>query len=170
MLAHLPDGGVLALIFHQQFRLPQEHLPHLVHPRCRRNRFAPIPGHQLPEDPRVASGTPGHHDTVAAGLGKHLRRRLGRHHVPISDDRNGDGLLHLPDNVPVRMSGIILFSRSAMDSHRRRSTVLDDLRDLHRIYMTLVKSAPDFHCHRFLHRLYHRSDDFAHQLRIFHEG
>ena len=50
-------------------------LPHLVHPRCRRNRFAPIPGHQLPEDRRAASGTPGHHDTVAAGLGKHLRRR-----------------------------------------------------------------------------------------------
>ena len=56
-----------------------------------------------------------------------------------------------------------------MNCHRRCSGFLDDLRDLHRIDMLVIKSFPDLDSHRFLDRFHDRAHKLVDKPRIFHQ-
>ncbi len=57
-----------------------------------------------------------------------------------------------------------------MDSHRRHTSTLSDLCDLHGVDAGIVKALAEFHSYRLFHRFHEFRKDFLHQLRISHEG
>ena len=65
--------------------------------------------------------------------------------IAVSDYRNGNRLFHLPDNVPVRLSAIILLSRPSVNRNRRRSRFFRRSCDFDCIYMRIVEPFSDFY-------------------------
>ena len=56
-----------------------------------------------------------------------------------------------------------------MYRHSRRTGFLDDLRDLHRIYVVVVKAFSDLHRHRLSIAFTRGADKLIDQLRVLHQ-
>ena len=85
----------------------------------------------LLKNPWISLGSTPDHKAVTSGLLFHPNHILCTENIPISNDWNGHSLFHLPDDIPVCFSGIILLSRSSMYSNSRHSTAFRNLCDFH---------------------------------------
>ena len=150
--------------------MAQHHLPDLPDLRAGRDPSCLVVAFQLPEDPRIASGSPADHNAVAAGLLHHVQGVLHASDVPVSDDRDAHRLFHLPDDVPVRFSGIVLLSCPPVDCHSSGPRVLDDPGNLHRVDAGVVKSLPDLDGHRFPGRFHCPGHDLVDKPGLLHQG
>src|SRR3989338_8600760 len=77
----------------------------------------------LTEDPGVGEGAAADHDTVAAD-GEHPVDVFGRDDVAVADDGDLDHFFDLFQPMPIRLAGVSLAARAAMDRVDRRA---DDL-------------------------------------------
>ena len=70
--------------------------------------------------------------------------------VAIANDRNGNVLLDLPDNFPVRRARVILFPGPAVYGNGSGACLFCNLCNLHGIGMALIKTLADFDSHWLL--------------------
>ena len=70
---------------------------------------------QSVKQPGISSGSPGYHQTVTSCFLKHPFSILRCKNITVSNNWNPHSLLHLTDNLPVRLSRIELFSCSSVD-------------------------------------------------------
>ena len=148
MLPHLPHGRRLSLKFHHHFPMTEHHGLDLFAGRLWGNPSGFQVFRDPLENPGVSFGSPGHHHPVAAGFCQHPLGCLRRIHISVSDYRDGNRLLHLADDLPIRLSGIVLLPGPSMNRHRRRAASFCDPGDLHRVDGLIVKALSDLHCHR----------------------
>ena len=123
----------------------------------------------LLKNPWISLGSTPDHKAVTPGLLFHPNHILCTENIPISNDWNGHSLFHLPDDIPVCFSGIILLSRSSMYSNSRHSTAFRNLCNFHCIDMFLVKPFSNLDSHRFFHCFYKFGQNLLHQFRILHQ-
>src|SRR5690606_12345058 len=67
--------------------------------------------------PGVAQGTTTDHYSLATGVRQHPGGILGRPDIPVANNRNFNSIGYLPDDVPVSLTGIKLFSGPAVNSN-----------------------------------------------------
>ena len=69
----------------------------------------------LLEDPGVAKDAPGDHHPVCPGVAEDAGGVLAGEHVPVGDDGDGEGLLDLPNVVPIGGAGVHLHLGPAVE-------------------------------------------------------
>ena len=150
--------------------MAENHLPAFL-PGGQRQKFSGLKIMVHPfENPGIPFSGPADHDAVAARLIEQCLRFFRGIHVAVSNDRNGNRLFHLADDLPVRFTGIILLPRPAMNGDGSRSGGFQALRHLHGVDAVLGKSFPDLHGHGLFDGLRDTLHDFSRKGGIFHEG
>ena len=170
MPAHLPHGGVLALVAAGQLGMFQHHCHPLTQRRVGQQGAVPEIGLDLPEHPGASQSRTAHHHQITAALLIEGCGAQGIGDIAVAHHRHRDCLLHLADNIPVRRRLVHLLPGAPMDGQRRGTGLLTDFRELHRIDMVLVPALAELHCHRTVHGFHHRPDDLSCQLRTLHQG
>ena len=159
MLPHLKDPEVISLLRQLHGRVP-EHEGFCLTDRGFRKKLSCLSvGNAVPEDPRIPPRSPGDHYKITAGLIHHPLRLQRGIDIPVPDDRNTHSLLHTADHIPVRLPGIVLFSRSSMDRDHICPRVLEGFRDFDGIFLFLIESCPDLHRDRPVRDLFQFPDD-----------
>ena len=150
--------------------MTEHHLPNLSGASLFRLLSGFLKVNKILKNPRISLGSPANHHSITFCLLKHPLSVFPVCDVPVSDHWYGNRLFHLTDNIPVSLSGVILFPRPAVHSHCSAPGVLDDLRDLHRIDMVIIKTFADLHCYRLLNSSCYFGDNLMHQARVLHQG
>ena len=144
-------------------------------------RFHPLPGrgrrvvlpHKRRADLRKQPGIPlrstGNQHRVAAGLVHHPQRVRAAAHVAVAEHRHRHALLHLPDDAPVRMPGVLLHAGAPVHRDGRRARLLTDLRHLHGVDVLRIPARANLHRHRNVHCVHHGPHDAADLLRVAHQ-
>ena len=150
--------------------MPQHHLPHLLYWWTGRQ----LPGIQIVngsvENPWVSSGSPSDKHRIAACFLQHALRRFRSGHITVSDYRYAYRRLYPGNDVPIRLSGVILLSCPAMHRYSGGAAFLGNAGDFHRIDAAVVKALPDFNGYGLMKRSGHGRNNFSCKKRIFHEG
>lgn len=103
---------------------------------CRRNAA---------EQPRVAQGSPAHHQAVTTGGLHHGQGVLGRGKVAVAQHRNGHRLLHRRDHREVNARLVHLLPGAGVHDHGRGPRRLTGLGHLYGGAVGLVPPGPHFY-------------------------
>ncbi len=99
----------------------------------------------LSEDPRIALGTPGHHDAVDSGALEHRDHVTCGEHIARADHGNLDRGLDRLNRLPVGAAFVELRTGPAVDAHRRCTGGLHRAGELHRVALTGLPPAAELH-------------------------
>ena len=113
------------------------------------------------KDPGTSVTAPGYRHQIAAGLAVHLSCILGAHHVPVADDRDGHGLFHLLDNIPIRPRLVQLGFGAAVDGDGRGSLFLAELGQLRGVGVLGIVTFAHLHGNGDVHCLHAGPDNLG---------
>src|SRR3989338_2822329 len=122
----------------------------------------------LTEDPGVGEGAAADHDTVAAD-GEHPLRVFRGDDVAVTNDGDRDHFFDLLQPMPIRLAGVGLAARAAVDGDRFGAGLLDHARNVFDHDTAGVPPQTGFHGDRELGRFNGCLHDFFKAREIFQE-
>ena len=125
---------------------------------------------QSVKQPGISSGSPGYHQTVTSCFLKHPFSILRCKNITVSNNWNPHSLLHLTDNLPVRLSRIELFSCSSVDCHSGHTAGFCDFCNFYCIHRGIIKAFPELDCNRLVYFFYKSCKYFFCKLRTAHQS
>ena len=110
----------------------------------------------MPEDPRIADGTPRDPDDIHPGLPQHPHGIFGGEYVTAAEDGLiGIFLFEIAQKRPSRTAGVFLFHRPAVDANRRETQRPRGFNNLKKAILRLgriIKPAPQTHRQRCIRK------------------
>ena len=121
------------------------------------------------KEPWVAQRAAADHDHVAAGLFEHIGGLLRGGDIAIADDRNGDGLFNLANDVPVGRWGVHLLACAAVNRDGVCPGLGADLCDFNGIELCVVPAFAELDGDRNGHGSFDGGNDVSTQGGGFHQ-
>jgi len=150
--------------------MPEDHIPYCLFIRSGRSYSVFFLADHFRKDPRVSLCASCDHNSVASCRLNKFFCFFRCSDIAVSDYRNGNRLFHLPDNVPVRLSAIILLSRPSVNRNRRRSRFFRRSCDFDCIYMRIVEPFSDFYRNGLLYCFNDRVYNLINKRGVFHQS
>ena len=163
-------GHPLALVLHGQGHL----LHHQLHAFFQRRGRLICPGLQvlphLPEQPRGPQGAPTDHDEIAAGGFVQGLGGFGAHHIAVANDRDGNRVFHLADDLPIHRGSVHLLPGPAMNRHGISPGGFGHLGKFHGVDVAVIPALAELDGDRDAAGLLHRAYNAFGPVRLQHQG
>ena len=150
--AHFADGDVFAFIQNEGVKMRRCHGQPLLSGWLRKNLARFQIRIDFTKHPRISPSRTPDGDPRAARFFHHFRSRRTVRHIPVSENRNGNGCHDARDFSPIGRAAVELFLRPAVDRQGRCARCLRHARELRRIHRLAAPAETHFDRDRHAHR------------------